>query len=233
MSFAKLATLFLLAVLFWNCNSEPKAVSESTKKSSSQTQSTEQTIETDTSPNQGADPRMSWQKPFDVIRALGPLEDKVVVDLGAGIGYFAFKLLPKCKKVIAVDIDEEKIEILKGFKTTLNTDLQESLDIRLAQFDDPQLAAAEADIILIVNTVTYLSPRIEYLRNLRGHLKNGGKLFIVDYKNKRLPEFVPAPNYTDRLVIYKLEEQLEAAGYKNIVTDDTSLDYQYMVSAEL
>ncbi len=179
------------------------------------------------------DKRMSWQKPFDVIRALGPLEDKTVVDLGAGIGYFAFKLLPKCKKVIAVDIDNDKIEILKGFKSSLNQELRGHLDIRLAQVDDPQLAAGEADIILIVNTVSYLSPRVEYLRNLRGHLKSGGKLFIVDYKNKRLPEFVPAPSYNERLVLYKLEEQLEAAGYKNIITDDNTLEYQYMVSAEI
>ena len=58
-------------------------------------------------------------------------------------------------------------------------------------------------------------------------------MFVVDYKNKRLPEFVPALDYSDRLVMYKLEEQLEAAGYKNITTDDTSLDFQYMISAEL
>lgn len=218
-------------LLLWSCNSEPNNTKLAPEPPQLKVDETAQ--EEDLSPDQGTDLRMSWQKPFDVIKALGPLEDKVVVDLGAGIGYFSFKLLPKCKKVIAVDIDKEKIEILEGFKSTLSPSIQENLDIRLAKMDDPSLAASEADIIFIVNTITYLSPRVEYLRNLRGHLKNGGKLFIVDYKNKRLPDFVPAPSFSDRLVMYKLEEQLEAAGYKNITTDDTSLDFQYMISAEL
>jgi len=230
MSNAKLIFVLSITLSLFACKSEAPQSTISTKEVViAPQQSTDEAdpIMDDT------DKRMSWQKPFDVIRALGPLEDKTVVDLGAGIGYFSFKLLPKCEKVIAVDIDTDKIEILQGFKSTLNPDLQENLDIRLAQVDDPQLAAGEADIILIVNTVAYLSPRIEYLRNLRGHLKSGGKLFIVDYKNKRLPEFVPAPSFDNRLVLYKLEDQLEAAGYKNIITDDNTLEYQYMVSAEI
>ena len=233
MSFAKLTTLCTLTIIIWACDFEPKTLAPPSPPPPTIVQNVVDPQEEAITSDQGTDLRMSWQKPFDVIKSLGPLEDKVVVDLGAGIGYFSFKLLPKCKKVIAVDIDKEKIEILEGFKSTLPTEFQEKLDIRLAKMDDPSLAAGEADIILIVNTVTYLSPRIEYLRNLRGHLKSGGKVFVVDYKNKRLPEFVPAPDYSDRLVMYKLEEQLEAAGYKNITTDDTSLDFQYMISAEL
>ena len=34
------------------------------------------------------------RKPDRVIDLLGPLKDKTVVDLGAGTGYFAFRLVP-------------------------------------------------------------------------------------------------------------------------------------------
>ena len=39
-----------------------------------------------------------WQKPNMVISLLGDLEDKTVADIGAGTGYFTFRIVPKAKK---------------------------------------------------------------------------------------------------------------------------------------
>ena len=60
----------------------------------------------------------------------------------------------------------------------------------------------------------------------------GGEIFIVDFKSKRLPEYVDAPDFNNRVYIHQLEQELEDAGYQNIVVDDTTLDYQYMISAK-
>ena len=49
--------------------------------------------------------RDDWQKPDEVIAFLGDLEDKTVVDLGSGSGYFTFRLLATGASVIAADID--------------------------------------------------------------------------------------------------------------------------------
>lgn len=179
------------------------------------------------------DKRMSWQKPSEVINAMGDISDKVIVDLGAGIGYFSFKLLPRCERVIAVDIDADKIEILNGFKNSLGNKLAGSLETRLAQTDDPNLRSKEADMILIVNTIGYLTPRVDYLSKLKQYLKAEGKVFIVDFKTKRLPGFANAPSFEDRVYMHVLEDQLEAAGYSDIIIDDTTLDFQYMVQASL
>ena len=79
-----------------------------------------------------SDRRKSWQKPDLVISALGNIDDKIIADLGAGIGYFSFKLISLCEKVIAIDIDPEAIEVLEGFKSTMTPIQQEKLDIRHA-----------------------------------------------------------------------------------------------------
>ncbi len=50
--------------------------------------------------------RAEWQKPEWVIEQLGDLTGKTVADIGAGTGYFAFRIARKAKKVIAIDIDE-------------------------------------------------------------------------------------------------------------------------------
>ena len=43
--------------------------------------------------------RTIWQKPYDIIGLLGPLEDKVIADIGAGSGYFSFRFIHQAKKV--------------------------------------------------------------------------------------------------------------------------------------
>jgi hypothetical protein len=55
--------------------------------------------------------RARWQKPDEVVSALGLTGGETVIDLGAGSGYFAFRLaeaLPR-GKVIAADIEPEMI----------------------------------------------------------------------------------------------------------------------------
>lgn len=178
------------------------------------------------------DERMSWQKPDLIIDALGDISDKTIADIGAGIGYFTFKLLPRAKKVIAVDIDEEMVNVLESFKNSLPEESTSKLDIRLAEAQDPKLAENEVDIVLIVNTVAYLQPRVEYFKNLRKNMTRGGRIVIVDFKNKRLPEFTIAPDFSSRVYMHVLEEQLEEAGFYMVETDDTSLEYQYIISAQ-
>lgn len=178
------------------------------------------------------DERRRWQKPELVISHLGDLSDKTVADLGAGIGYFVFKLLPRAEKVIAIDVDKEKIQILNEFKSSLRDELKSKLDVRLSPFDNSTLQEDEVDIVLIVNTVAYLPNRNKYFLHLKDALKDGGKIVIVDFKTKRIPEFVSAPPYEDREYLHVLEEELLSAGFSNIQTDDTSLEYQYIVIAE-
>ncbi len=202
----------------------PTNASEDLKVSKSNTENTS---------DKTSDPRMAWQKPEKVIAALGDIQGKVIADLGAGIGYFSFKLLPKCQKVIAIDIDKDVTELLTGFKNTMNDDQQSKFDVRLATPSESRLQSKEVDIILIVNTITFIEDRTAYLQNLRSHLKDRGQVFIVDFKSKRIPSYTEAPEISDRVYVHILEDELVAAGYKNIEVDDTTLDFQFMISAEL
>jgi hypothetical protein len=53
---------------------------------------------------------------------------------------------------------------------------------------------------------------------------------IIDYKITRLP--INAPPKALRLYLDKLEDMLIGAGFELIGSDDTSLDYQYIVQAK-
>lgn len=183
-----------------------------------------------------SDERSNWQKPEFVIASMGDLTGKTLADIGSGaLGYFVFKILgqTEVERLVAVDIDPEAVKMLNILKDALSEEKASKLDIRLAKEDDPKLKKSEIDVILFVNTIPYLPDRVNYLSKLKEALKPGGRVVIVDFKTKRIPDFVGAPLYEDRVYLHVIEEELYQAGYKNITTNDTELDFQYLITAEI
>lgn len=174
--------------------------------------------------------RALWQKPEVVVSMMGDLNGKTVADIGAGTGYFTFRMALQAQKVIAIDIVPSYLEILDNLKEKLPLEIKERIESRLGKENDPLLKPDESDLVVIINTFSVIDKKVEYLKTVKKGIKKGGKVFIVDFKIKNMP--IDAPKIKDRLPIYELEEQLSKAGFKNIVTDDTTLDYQYVVTAE-
>lgn len=175
--------------------------------------------------------RVFWQKPDLVINLLGDLSEKTVADIGAGSGYFARRLAYKAKHIIAIDIDKKFIDFMDSIKLVeLPPDIQARFETRLATPEDSKLRNGEADVVLLVNTYIYIPNRVEYLSRLRQGVKPGGMIVIVDFKKKRMP--LENPPDEIRLPLHQVENELEEAGYHWLASDDTSLDYQYIVIGE-
>jgi len=174
--------------------------------------------------------REKWQKPEIVMALMGDLKDKNVADIGAGTGYFTFRIAMKAKKVIAIDIEKNYLDILDNLKEKLPEEIQSKIETRLAKVNDPLLKSGEVDLVVIINTFSFIKNKKEYLKIIKKDLKPNGRIFIVDFKMKNLP--IDAPDESDRLPLNKLENLLEKAGFKNIQSDDTTLDYQYIVIAD-
>lgn len=173
--------------------------------------------------------RVIWQKPDLVIKQLGDVEGKVVADLGAGTGYFSRRIAYKGAKVIAIDIDPKAIQWMEEQKARFPAELQDRLVIRLAEPNDPKLKANEVDIVLLVNTYSYIVDRVPYFTRLKNAIHPGGHIVIIDFKKKETP-FGPA--IEERVDIKTVEQELIAAGYTILVTDESSLDYQYIIKAQ-
>ncbi len=174
--------------------------------------------------------RIIWQKPDLVLSKLGPFEGKVVADIGAGTGYFSFRLARKGAKVIAVDIDPNAIEWMYLQRQRAAKEVQANLDIRLAESSDPNLKPREADIVLMVNTYIYLKDRVAYLKNLKKGMKAGARIVIIDFKKKST---TVGPPVEDRLSLLDVERDLRNAGYRILESDDRSLDFQYIMTASV
>jgi ubiquinone/menaquinone biosynthesis C-methylase UbiE len=173
--------------------------------------------------------RIVWQKPEEVVKILGDISNKTIADIGSGSGYFTFRFALKAQKVIAIDIDPSMIKIIETFKQQLPEDIQGRIETRLAQKDDPKLASEEVDIITIINTIGYIENRVSYLKKIKDGLKEGGEIFILDFKAKKMS--INAPEMKYRVPLATLESDLERAGYEVFTSDDTTLAYQYIVRA--
>jgi SAM-dependent methyltransferase len=172
--------------------------------------------------------RLIWQKPEMIITRLGDISQQTVVDLGAGSGFFAFRLVLKAKKVIALDIDQRFITYMDSAKLEIPTELRSHFESRLVETNNPKLKAGEANAVIIVNTYMYIENRANYLSLLKAGIAKGGKILIVDYKEKNIPV---GPPVSIKVPLSTVEKELKQAGFKQIVSDDTSLDYQYIVTA--
>lgn len=172
--------------------------------------------------------RVIWQKPDLVVQQLGDVEGKVVADLGAGTGYFSRRIAYKGAKVIAIDIDPKAIQWMEDQKARFPVELRDRLVIRLAEPNDPKLQPNEVDLVLLVNTYSYISNRVSYFSKLREAIRPGGTVVIIDFKKKETPF---GPSMDERVDVREVEKELMEAGYTLQNIDEASLDYQYIIKA--
>ena len=178
-------------------------------------------------PNKGRD---VWQRPGKVLDLLGNIEGKTVADIGAGTGFFSFRLLFRDANVIAVDINPQMLEIINDFKLNLDEIHRDHLETRLALPKDSKLKKDEIDIALIINTIGFIDDRSNYLCHLYDLLPENGQIMIVDFKRKSLP--IDASPTENRIPLFELENDFKKVGFKIKESNDNLLDYQYILIGE-
>ena len=107
----------------------------------------------------------------------------VVVDLGAGTGYFSFPMASKLNtgKVIAIDIQPEMLDIIEQKKNLENINNIQTL---LATEAEPNIPAVSADVVLLVDAYHEFSYPREVMEGVVSGLKSGGRVVLVEYRGE-------------------------------------------------
>jgi len=166
--------------------------------------------------------RDAWQKPDEVIRTLKLPADATVADIGAGTGYFAVRLaraVPK-GRIFAVDAEPDMVRYLG--ERAQREGLANLIPVQAGP-DDPKLPAP-VDVVLLVSTYHHIPARVEYFRRLRGSLRPGARVAIVDYH----PDAPTGPPPAMRVASGTATEELARAGYV-LVGTHSLLPYQYFL----
>lgn len=112
----------------------------------------------------------------------------VVADVGAGTGYFSFRLAPLVPqgKVLAVDIQPEMIDILNAIAEEEGITNVESV---LGSETDPQLQPDSIDLALMVDAYHEFEYPYEMMQAIVQALKPEGRVVLVEYRGEN--PFIP------------------------------------------
>lgn len=169
--------------------------------------------------------RDAYQQPDKVLRYLGSLKGKKIIDIGAGSGYFSVKLANAGANVIAADVSDEFQEYLKR---RIEKEQLSNIELRKIPFDAPSLATQEVDMAFIVNTFHHIEERVSYFKKVKAGIKNGGELIIIDFFKSEVPVGPPVDH---KISIDEVVAELKAAGFINFSIEVNLLPYQYIIKA--
>jgi len=167
--------------------------------------------------------RATWQKPDELVARLALRPDDIVADVGAGSGYFAFrmaKLVPR-GRVVALDLDPEMVRHLHQRAAT-----QGIANVVAAQSaaEDPKVPS-EATVVFIADVLHHVEQRPAWLSRLHEQMKPKSRLFIVEFKEGDLPQGPPASMKLSRK---QVEGELAGAGFALVRVDTELLPYQLL-----
>ncbi len=169
--------------------------------------------------------RDAYQKPHEVITALKLRDGEVIADIGAGSGYFTFRLarhVGETGRVYAVDISPEMIVHLN--RCTRDLKLKNVASV-LAPPDDPLLADGSIDRFFICDTWHHIENHDHYLALLKKMLKPGGQIVMIDFKKTATPMGPPLEMRIDRA---DLVREMEKNGFL-LQAEHTFLPHQYFL----
>jgi ubiquinone/menaquinone biosynthesis C-methylase UbiE len=136
--------------------------------------------------------------------------DGVIADIGAGTGYYTFKLAPKMPKgkVYAVEIQDEMIASLNERKKKLNNT---NVEVIKGDITSPNLPENSIDLALMVDVYHELEYPVEMLASIKKSLKKDGQLLLIEYKGED-PAVAIRPLH--KTTVKQLNKELAANGFK-------------------
>ena len=153
--------------------------------------------------------RDTEEHPAQVLEALQLHAGEVVADLGAGSGYFTFRMAPlvgKTGKVLAVDVQDEMLQTLKQRAAARKIG---NVQVIKASETDPHLPAGAVDLVLVVDVYHELAYPYEVMQKVRDALKPDGRVAFVEYR-KEDPD-VPIKE-VHKMSVAQLEKEMTAVG---------------------
>lgn len=127
--------------------------------------------------------REMTEQPQQVVEALDLKATDVVADIGAGTGYFSFRISPLVSegKVLAVDIQPEMLDIIDFLKQENNISNVEPI---LGTVTEPNLPDESVDLALMVDAYHEFEYPKEMMEGIVRSLKPGGRVVLVEYRRE-------------------------------------------------
>ena len=171
--------------------------------------------------------REDEEAPSQAIAALDLEPDDVLADIGAGSGYYSFRIAPLVPrgKVIAVDIQPEMVAYLER---KARAEGVTNIATHLGTITDTKLAPGSIDVALMVDAYHEFSHPHEMMSSICRALRSGGRVILLEYRaeDPRVP-IKPLHKMTEAQV----RSEMEAVGLR-FVTNHRFLPWQHFLVFE-
>ena len=160
--------------------------------------------------------RVELERPEEVVDSLGLAPDDVVADIGAGTGYFTFRIAERVPEggVFAVDIQPEMLDIIEARAETEGFDNVEGVQ---GTISDPNLPENSVDLALIVDAYHEFSHPREMMEGIVRSLRPGGRVVLVEYRGE--DPSIPIKEL-HKMTEAQVRLELEAVGLRWVETKD-------------
>jgi precorrin-6B methylase 2 len=169
--------------------------------------------------------RETEEKPALTIEALEIKPGSTVADLGAGSGYYSFRVAPlvgPTGKVLAVDIEPSMLEVIDararregiGNVRTVHSSAQ-----------DPHLPPASVDLVFMVDVYHELEYPYEIMQKVREALKPGGRVALIEYRAEDPAVMIKSVHKMSQVQILR---EMQAVGLRPVKTV-TTLPLQHLL----
>jgi ubiquinone/menaquinone biosynthesis C-methylase UbiE len=155
--------------------------------------------------------RIQEEDPDRMLASLDIRKGDVVADIGAGVGYHAWRLadiVGPSGRVIAEDIQDGMIRLMK--KNIEDRKLR-NVDVVLGNATDPKLPANTLDLVLMVDVYHEFSEPVLMMKQIRNALKKDGRVVLVEFR-KEDPNVPIQPLH--KMSVQGVRSELEPLGFK-------------------
>ena len=155
--------------------------------------------------------RESEEAPDAALDAIGIRKGSTVADIGAGAGYFTWRMAERVGPegtVYGEDIQPGMLELLK--KNVAERGLHNVKTV-LGKMDDPKLPAGKIDLVLLVDVYHEFSQPRKMLQRIRQSLQRDGRLVLLEYR-KEDPAIPIRPE--QKMSVEEVKSEVEPEGFR-------------------
>ena len=160
--------------------------------------------------------RENQEHPSAVVQALDLKATDIVADIGAGTGYFSFRMAPLVAegKVFAVDIQPEMLDVIEGLKQQRQVT---NIETVLGEVDNPHLPENSIDLLLMIDAYHEFAFPREMMENIYNSLKVGGRVILVEYRRED-PSIMIKPLH--KMTQKQVKKEMKTVGLKWVNTQE-------------
>ena len=155
--------------------------------------------------------RDAEERPDSLVNALEIPVGATVAEIGAGTGYFTWRLAEKVGpigKVFAVDVQQKMLDLTAE---AIKKHQLSNVELVLGGENDPHLPAASLDLVLIANAYHEFSEPEAMLTAVNRALKPDGRLVIIEFAEGH--PFGPQDK-AERMTIDQIRTEIEPIGFE-------------------